>query len=207
MATLSNPTYFADGSTENALPRVGYYTQNRVVRYDLTLEKGESADHISFTFRDSASGAIEMGGGVGETPDAFAKKQKLFFVISTSPTEFINAGYFDRHKATGQLNMVYLYDISFKATWEGDVYLYPGVNYYFYVFPGYSNAEGGDGNYGYWKWGRQLDITLTLSGSAGSAHIDISPGNARSILYIDTGTKIKRIIPYMDTGTEISVVT
>lgn len=208
MATLSNPSYFANGSKEGAVARVGYYNRiNYVVRYDLTLEKGESADYISFTFRDSAHGAIEMGAGVGETADVFVKKQKLFFVISTSPTEFVNAGYFDREKATGQLNMSLLYDISFKATWEGDVYLYPGVNYYLYVFPGYSSADGGDGNFGYWKWGQQLDITLTLSGAAGSVHIDIGSGNVRAILYIDTGTEIKRLIPYMDTGTEISVVT
>lgn len=169
MASITNPTYFADGvEAGSAHPWVGFYSRtNYVVRYDLDLESGESADHISFTFRDSAHGAIEMGAGVGETPDEWIRKQKLFFVISTSPTEFVNAGYFDKDKATGQLNMSLLYDISFKATWEGDVYLYPGLSYYLYVFPGYSSAEGGDGNYGYWQWDQQLDISIVLSGKAG----------------------------------------
>lgn len=206
MATLSNPSYFANGSKDGAVARVGYYNRvNYVVRYDLTLENGESADHISFTFRDSAHGAIEMGAGVGETADAFVKAQKLFFVISTSPTEFVNAGYFDKDKATGQLNMSLLYDISFKATWEGDVYLYPGLSYYLYVFPGYSSAEGGDGNYGYWKWGQQLDITLALSGAAGLVTIDIGSAFAKAIPLIDTGTELKQSIPYGDTGEALKV--
>lgn len=175
MASIANPTYFADGvEVGSAFPWVGFYNRtNYVVRYDLTLESGESADHISLTFRDSDHGAITMGKGKFNTAQEFASNNKVFFVISTSPTEYVNAGYFDIDKATGQFDMVYLYDTnagipSFAAKWDGDVKLYPGAKYYLYVFPGFRNANmGGDGNFGYWQWDPQLKISIVLSGQAG----------------------------------------
>lgn len=170
MASITNPTYFADGvEVGSDFPWVGFYHRtNYVVRYDLTMEGGESANHISLVFSDSRHGKIAMGVGAGDTAEEFASKHKVFFIISTSNTEYVNAGYFDTDKATGQFDMVYLYDASFEAKWDGDVKLYPGAQYYLYVFPGFRNADmGGDGNPGYWQWDPQLDISIVLSGQAG----------------------------------------
>jgi hypothetical protein len=63
---------------------------------------------------------------------------------------------------------------------EADVLLYPETQYYLWVFPGFSNIDGGNGVWGWVGWSRSLEIAVTLSGAAGLVYI----GNISGIPFV-----------------------
>lgn len=170
MATLSNPIFYQSGNSGASAVVSFESMQNRVVRYDLNLDSGEQASHINVLF-DEDSGSISIGSGA----DQFTKinaELSFYFAISTDPEAFANAGYGDISSATGKADFA-LYrgsvangDAHYKVTCDADIALYSDTQYYFWVFPGFSNATGGNGTWGWVWWGRSLTITTTLSGVA-----------------------------------------
>ena len=98
-------------------------------------------------------------------------------------------------------------NVVFKATSEADCCLLPGQTYYLWIFPGYTNATGGNGAWGYWYWGLSLSTSVLLSGAAGVVRIDTGSAILKAIPYIDDGTELRRVIPYSEDGTTFFLVT
>lgn len=172
MATLSNRIFYEDGNS-GASAAVGFADkQNRVVRYNLDLASGESASHINVVFvGDKSEVCIEHGNGSSEQFVKLNDEMSFYFAISTDPDAFANAGYADIASATGKAiftqvggymvedNMLY------EVSCDADVLLYTGTQYYFWVFPGFSNSDGGNETWGWVHW-NNTPIEVTLSGSA-----------------------------------------
>lgn len=201
MATLSNPVFYKAG-TAGASAVVGLdSSQNRVVRYDLKLESGEQASHISVLF-DEYNGSITIGNGA----DQFSKingDMSFYFAISTDPHAFANAGYADISRATGKAVFT-LYrgsvanaDAKYRVSCEADMLLYPGKQYYLWVFPGFSNAAGGNSTWGWVHWGSSLTTIVELSGHAEIAWVKTSEGFKASVPYVRQNGSWKHAIPYM----------
>lgn len=167
MATLTNPEFFESGNA-GASAVVGFESmQNRVVRYNLNLGSGEQASHIHVLF-DEANGSIYLGDGASFFSKINAE-MSYYFAISTDPDAFANAGYENITDATGKAVFI-LYsgswqngDARYRVECEADVALYPNTQYYFWVYPGFS--ENGNDVYGWVGWSRSLTITTTLSGA------------------------------------------
>lgn len=173
MATLSNPVFYAAGAS-GASAVVGFETQrNRVVRYDLSLEQGESASSISVLF-DEGDGSIVYGNG---QLDRVNEDMTFYFAVSTDPDAFADAGYADISRASGQAVFT-LYrgsvengDAHYRVLCEADVLIHPDTQYYLWVFPGFSNIDEGNNTWGWVGWSRSLEITVTLSGAAGLVYV------------------------------------
>lgn len=211
MATLSNPVYY-DGGVSGASTVVGISNKkSRTVRYTLTVGKNEHASHVSFKIDESDMTSI--GWGSGSNHKEINNKISLYFAISTDPNEYANAGINEIPKALGKVTMTEVRgywveeDVVFEATGEGDYYLLPGQTYYLWIFPGYTNATGGNGEWGWFYWGVSLETTVTLSGAAGIVQIDTGSAILKAIPYIDDGTKLRRAVPYNEDGKTFFVAT
>lgn len=211
MATLSNPVYYKAGDNASDI-LVGVASKNnRNVRYTLTMGKAESADHIEFTITESSVSSIVWGDGSDHRE--INDKISLYFAISTDPNEYANAGINQVSKALGKVTMSEIRgywvedNVVFKATGNGAYNLLPGQTYYLWIFPGYTTASGGNGEWGYFVWGKSLTTTVSLSGAAGVVQIDTGSAILKAIPYIDDGTEFLRTIPYNEDGTIFSLVT
>lgn len=164
MGTLSNPVFYESG-VAGASAVVGFESsKNRVVRYDLNLDSAEQASHIRVLF-DEDQGTVSIGGGASFF-EKINGEMSYYFAISTDPNAFANAGYENIADATGKA-VFNLYrgswqsgDAHYRVECEADVKLYPNTQYYFWVFPGFSNDL-----YGWVWWGSSLTITVALSGT------------------------------------------
>lgn len=165
MATLSNRTFYKSG-VAGASAVVGFESQvNRVVRYNLDLEPGENASHIDVVFVGEAYDiCIEFVHGEPGVSE-LNKNMPFYFAISTDPDAFANAGYTDIASATGKAVCTKVpeygaekYEISCSA----DIMLYSGTQYYLWIFPGFSNAAGGNGVWGWLEWNNTpIEVSLT----------------------------------------------
>ncbi len=204
MATLSNPVYYRNGVDSGDSRLVGFESGvNRVVRYNLTIGENESADHISVFMNSNAY----LGWGNYDAPyQKINANATLYFVIGTDPNEFKNAGYGNVPEATGKVEMVRASgygveeNLKYNVRMEGDALLIPGSTYYLWIYPGYSNATGGNSTWGYFTWydngAGRFSYTVTLSGSAGLIYV----GNEAYLAYIDNGASWDLYIPYIDNG-------
>lgn len=201
MATLSNPKFYESGNS-GASAIVGYESmQNRVVRYDLNLASGEQASHIKVLF-DEGNGSVAIGDGA----TFFAKINKemsYYFAISTDPNAFANAGYENISEATGKA-VFNLYrgswqngNAEYRVECEADVALYPNTQYYFWVYPGFS--ERGNDVYGWVWWGSSLTITTDVSGAvAYTVAYDANGGSgapSAQTKYHDTDLVLSKTVP------------
>lgn len=173
MATLSNPVFYNNGvGGANAV--VGFESSvNRVVRYTLTLASGESANHINFSIAESDLNHIAWGDGTSRY--LINDSISLYFAVSTDPDKYANAGFDNISSAAGKVALdvvrgtISAGDASFEAKGEADFNILSGTTYYLWIFPGYSS--GGNNVWGWFSWGKYLDVTVILSGSAGQISI------------------------------------
>lgn len=198
MATLSNPVYYKGGADAGDSRLVGIVSsQNRVVRYTLTLGENEFATHLSI---DMDSGNYTgWGDYTSEGWKDVNDETSLYFYIGTDPNEFANAGYNQVSRATGKVNMVHRsgYGVEENLTWDmsldGDTILAPGSTYYLWIYPGYQA-------YGYFTWydpgNGRFEYDIELSGSPGFAYI----AGVAYQCYIDNGSGWDLAIPYIDNG-------
>lgn len=174
MATLSNRTFYQNGKTPADSAVVGFESQRtRVVRYNLNLDSGEQADRIKVVFADDPGDVgIVLGGPYEYWWDKINQSMSFYFAISTDPDAFANAGYADISSANGKAvfeqtgGEAVEENIKFRVTCEANISLYPGVQYYFWVFPGFSSLPGGNYTWG-WVYWNNVPIDITLSGYAG----------------------------------------
>lgn len=171
MATIGSPAYYKNGILSSSR-LVGNVGDNYVVRYILTLDSGESASHIAVLL--DSGGYISWSNYDG-TQNEINGRISLYFKIGTDPEEFANAGYNQIAEATGKVDMQITggypveENLDFNAYMEADIKLRPGVEYYLWIYPGWSPS----GNYatGYFGWYDRGDnyreYRVTLSGSAG----------------------------------------
>lgn len=210
MAVLSNPVYYEAGIS-GASNLVGVSDKkNRNVRYTLTVDKAESASRLAFVMKGSSTGSIAWGSG-GDNYVYINGALSLYFAISTDPDEFANAGIAEVPKALGKVTLTetggYWVEgnVTFNATGEADFYLLPGQTYYLWIFPGYTNADGGNGVWGWFYWNSALSTTVDLSGVAGVVRIDTGLASVIAIPCIDTGAEWKQAIPFVDTGSGFNI--
>lgn len=174
MATLNNPVFYQGGKTPAPSAVVGFENyQTRIVRYNLDLDRGESARHINVLFAEG-TGNIEFGGG---RFDKINEEMSFYFAISTDPDAYANASYADISRATGKA-VFNLYrgsvangDACYRVLCEAETLLFPETQYYLWVFPGFSNASGGNGVWGWVYWSECQEITVTLTGEAGLVYV------------------------------------
>ena len=208
MATLSNLQYYKAGEI-GASAVVGFESKlTRVVRYDLTIGSDESANRLTWL--------IDSGGYIGwgsyeANSTEFNDKVSLYFYIGTDPDEFANAGIDQVAAATGKVDIqrrsgnAVDENLTFNFYGEADIMLFPGKTYYLWIFPGYSNAEGGNGTWGWFSWSALTTNTITLYGAAGMLRIDTGSEIITAIPYIDSGEAWEQAIPYIDTGEDLKV--
>lgn len=173
MATLSNRTFFQGGVTP-ASAVVGFESSmNRVVRYDLNLARGESARHINVVFVGNPyEVCIEFGSG-GPGVSALNEGMSFYFAISTDPEAFANAGYADIASATGKAIFTKVQEYGaekYEVSCDADVMLFPETQYYLWVFPGFSNAAGGNSTWGWFEW-NNTPIKVALTGEVGLVYV------------------------------------
>ena len=182
MATLSNRTFFQGGVTP-ASAVVGFESkQNRVVRYDLNLARGESARHINVVFvGEPYDVCIEFGSG-DPGISALNEEMSFYFAISTDLNAFANAGYADIASATGKALFTKVPEYGaekYEVSCDADVMLYPETQYYLWVFPGFSNVDGGNSTWGWFEW-NNTPIEVTLTGEVGLVYV----GSLSGIPYV-----------------------
>lgn len=203
MATLSNRTFFQNGETP-ASAVVGFESlQNRVVRYDLNLESGEQANRIKVVFADDPR---DVGIGLGAPYEYWWEKinksMSFYFAISTDPYAFANAGYADISSANGKAvfeqtgGEAVEENIKFRVTCEANISLYPGFQYYFWVFPGFSSLPGGNYTWG-WVYWNDVPIDITLSGYGGIAWVKTQEVWKVAIPYVRKNGSWQQAIPYV----------
>lgn len=199
MATLSNRTFYQSGNAE-ASAIVGFESmQNRVVRYNLNLNSGEQASHIKAVFvGDPRDICIEYGSGSGTS--LVNGRMSFYFAISTDPDAFANAGYADIASATGKAIFTQVGGYGseespkYEVSCDADMLLYPHIQYYLWVFPGFS--ETGNSTWGWMYW-NNVPIEVTLSGHAGIAWIKTATGFKPAVPYVRQSGEWKRSIPYV----------
>lgn len=205
MAQLADVTHYRDGEVIVDSDVVGFESLvNRNVRYTIQTSPTEMGSRLSFSIKqnfDPWSSALRWG--MGSTQH---EGLPLYFVIGTDPDEFANAGLADISRAHGKCTMTLLSgyyveeNTSFEATGEAELLILPNKTYYLWIFPGYSNLEGGNNTWGWFWWSKLLDATYELSGAAGLVHLDTGSGWISAIPYIDNGEEWQRAIPYVDNG-------
>ena len=169
MAKIGDQLFYAAGKS-GVSAVVGFESkQNRVVRYALNLDDGEPArTHIHVFFDESDLDSISIQNTSSEHLAQFKKlnaEMSFYFAISTEPEAFANAGYVDISRATKKAEFTpYRDNQHFKVTCDADVLLYPGIQYYLWIFPGFS--LDGNSTWGWVSWGRSLTITAEASGTA-----------------------------------------
>lgn len=182
MATLSNRTFFQSG-VPGASSVVGFESMtNRVVRYDLNLARGESARHINVVFVGKVGDICIQFGDGGPGVSALNEKMSFYFAISTDPDVFANAGYAEKDSATGKAFFTWVQEYGeekYEVSCDADVMLYPETQYYLWIFPGFSNASGGNGTWGWFMW-NNTPIEVTLTGEVGLVYV----GSVSGIPYV-----------------------
>lgn len=171
MATLSNRVFYQGGITPADSSVVGFESnRTRVVRYNLNLASDESASHINVVFGgDPNDIRISYGAPLNYFVNNLNDGLSFYFAISTDPDAFANAGYEYISSATGKAIFTQTggytveENMEYKVSCDADILLYPDIQYYFWVFPGFS--ESGNGFYG-WVYWNNTPIEVTLSGSA-----------------------------------------
>lgn len=175
--TLSNPTYYA-GGTSGVSSVVGYESnQNRVCRFQFTAPD-TGASSVEF----SQSG-ISFGAG--------SSNVSIRFLITDDGNSYANAGNGTPYSGTISIS-------GNKATASVSIVLLPGKTYYLWLFPGTST-------FGWWYW--TATATLTTYGGAGIINYDTGSAWEQYLLYYDTGSTWVQIIVYYDTGSELVLIT
>lgn len=199
MATLSNRIFYQDGKTPADSAVVGFESnRTRVVRYELNLESGEQANRITVVFGDG----IELGGPYEYWWEKINQSMSFYFAISTDPDAFANAGYADISSANGKAVFTRTggdsaeENIRFKVKCEANISLYAGVQYYFWVFPGFSSLPGGNYTWGWVYWG-DVPIDITLSGNSGIAWVKAESGIKPALVYVRKNGSNKIAAPYI----------
>lgn len=199
MATLSNRIFYQDGKTPADSAVVGFENQRtRVVRYDLNLDEGEQGNRITVVFGDG----IELGAPYEYWWEKINQSMSFYFAISTDPEVFANAGYADISSANGKAIFTQTggdsaeQNIRFKVKCEANISLYPGVQYYFWVFPGFSSLPGGNYTWG-WVYWSDVPIDVTLSGNSGLAWVKKQDGWKIAVPYVRKDGSWKPAIPYV----------
>ena len=203
MATLSNRIFYRDGKTPAGSDVVGFESnRTRVVRYDLNLESGEQADRIRVVFAgDPGDVGIVLGAPYEYWWEKINQNMSFYFAISTDPDAFANAGYEDIDRANGKAVFENTggypeeQNLKFKVTCDAKISLYPGVQYYFWVFPGFSSLPGGNYTWG-WVYWNNVPIDITLSGSSGIMLVETKNGIKPALVYIRKNGSNKRMVPY-----------
>lgn len=204
MAVLANRIFYQDGKTPADSAVVGFESnRTRVVRYELNLDEGEQANHIKVVFAgDKSDVHIDYGKPLNFFVNNLNKELSFYFAISTDPDAFSNAGYSDIDRATGRavFTQVAGYSVEenmeYKVTCEADVRLYPGTQYYFWVFPGFSNLPGGNYTWG-WVYWNDVPIDITLSGNSGIAWVKTESGIKPALVYVRKNGSNKIATPYI----------
>lgn len=203
MAVLTNRIFYQDGKTP-ASAVVGFESQQtRVVRYNLNLDSGEQAERIKVVFADDPSDVgISLGAPYEYWWEKINRSMSFYFAISTAPDAFANAGYADISSASGKAVFEQTggeaaeQNIKFRVTCEANISLYPSVQYYFWVFPGFSNLPGGNYTWG-WVYWNDVPIDVTLSGSSGVALVKTKDGLKIAVPYVRENGEWKRSVPYV----------
>lgn len=136
MATLSNPVFYYNQSTQATGSAAGYVgwggnssgltgNYTRIVRYTLTTGANDSATSITIKmFTDSGSGTLKWKEGSSnisdeqDLTDVMNGSMSLYFIIGTSATEHIAAGkdYITANKYTGKVYLDPYYDLSSSSS-------------------------------------------------------------------------------------------
>lgn len=198
MAVLTNRIFYQDGKTPADSAVVGFENQrNRVVRYDLNLEEGEQGNRITVVFGDG----IELGAPYEYWWEKINQSMSFYFAISTDPEAFANAGYANISSANGKAVFTQTggdsaeQNIRFKVKCEASVSLYPGIQYYFWVFPGFSSLPGGNYTWG-WVYWSDVPIDVTLTGNGGIVLVETTNGTKPALVYVRKDGSNKITAPY-----------
>lgn len=186
--SLSNLTFFENGSAPASSEVVGYEnSKNRVARYKFKAP-AEGANHLKFTIAN-----ISKQNGFDKV-DVY---KSLRFYIGTSSTDHANAG--TNSSYTGSVKLTKVSGDYYSATGDVDILLLPNTTYYLWIFP--STAV-----WGWFFWYPDTE-TVTVTGAAGVVEIDTGSGFVKAIPYIDDGTSWKMAAAYVDNGSTFKICT